>query len=231
MASGPITAWQMEEEKVEVETDILFLVSKITADGDCTQEIKWVLLCRKVMTNLDSVLKSRDINLPTKVIQSRLWSSPGVTYGCERWTIKKAELIPLNCGTFKLVLEKTPESPLDSKEIKPVNLQVDQPWIFTWITDAKAAAAAAKLLQLCLTLCDLIDGSPPGSPVPGILQARTLEWVAIAFSDAKAEAPVFWSSDVNRWLIGKVPDTGKDWGQKEKEASEDEIVGQHHWCN
>ena len=79
------------------------------------------------MTNLDSVLKSRDINLPTKVIQSRLWSFPGVTYGCENWTIKKAELIPWNCGTFKLVLEKTPESPLDSKEIKPVSLQVDQP--------------------------------------------------------------------------------------------------------
>ena len=81
------------------------------------------------------------------------------------------------------MLEKTSESPLDSKEIKPVNLKGDQPWIFTRITDTEA------------------------------------------------EAPVFWSSDVNRWLIGKVPDAGKDWGQKEKRASEAEMVGQHHCFN
>ena len=81
------------------------------------------------------------------------------------------------------VLEKTPQSPLDSKEIKPVNLKGDQPWIFTGRTDAGA------------------------------------------------EAPVFWSSDVNRQLIGKVPDAGNDWGQKEKRALEDEMAGLHYWCN
>ena len=82
-----------------------------------------------------------------------------------------------------MVLEKTPQSPLDSKEIKPVNLKGNQPWIL------------------------------------------------IGRTDAEAEAQVFWSSDANRWLIEKVPDAGKDWGQKEKRASEDEMAGRHHWCN
>ena len=88
-----------------------------------------------------------------------------------------------NWCLWTAVLEKTPESPTDSKEIKPVNLKWDQPWIFTGRTDAEA------------------------------------------------EAPVFWSSDANRWLFGKVPDAGNDWGGKEKRASDDEMAGQHHPCN
>ena len=84
---------------------------------------------------------------------------------------------------WTVVLEKTPESPLDSKEIKPVNPKGNQSWIF------------------------------------------------IGRNDADVETPAFWSSDVNSWLIGKVPDAGKDWGQKEKRASEDEMAGWHHWCN
>ena len=92
MASGSITAWQMEEEKVEVVTDFLFSGSKITEDGDCSHEIRrLVLLGRKAMTNLNSVLKSRDITLPTKVHTVQAMVSPVVTYGCESWTIKKAE--------------------------------------------------------------------------------------------------------------------------------------------
>ena len=84
------------------------------------------------------------------------------------------------------MLEKTLSSPLDCKEIQPVHPKGDQSWVFIGGTDveAAAAAAAAKSLQSCPTLCDLIDGSPPGSPVPGILQPRTLEWVAISFSNA-----------------------------------------------
>ena len=110
---------------MNVVTDFLFLVSKITSDGDCSHEIKrCLILGRKAMTNLDS----RGITLPTKVCV--------VMYGCEGWTINKA------------------------------------------------AGAAAKLLQSYPTLCDPIDGSPPDSPVPGILQARTLESVAISFSNA-----------------------------------------------
>ena len=109
--------------------------SKITADGDCSHEVKRrLLLGRKAMTNLDNILKSRDITLPTKVHLVKAVVSPVVMYGCESWTIRQA------------------------------------------------AAAAAKSLQSCPTLCDPRDDSPPGSPVPGILQARTLEWVAISFS-------------------------------------------------
>ena len=122
MASGPITSWQIEGEKVEVMTYFLFLGSKITVDDDCSHEIRRQLfLGRKAMTNLDSMLKSRDITLPTKVLIVEAMVFPGVTYGCESWTIKKA------------------------------------------------AAAAAKSLQSCLTLCNPMDCSPPGSSVHRIL--------------------------------------------------------------
>ena len=92
MASGPITSWQIEGEKLEVVTDFLFLDSKITAAGDCSHEIRrWFLLRRKTMTNLDSMLKSRDVTLLTKVHIVKAMVFPVVTYGCESWTIKKAE--------------------------------------------------------------------------------------------------------------------------------------------
>ena len=93
MASGPITSWQIDEETVETVADFIFWVSKITADGDCSHEIKRRLfLGRKVMTNLDSILQSRDITLPTKVRLVKAMVFPVVMYGCESWTIKKAEL-------------------------------------------------------------------------------------------------------------------------------------------
>ena len=89
MASGPITSWQIDGETA---ADFIFLGSKITADGDCTHEIKrCLLLGRKVITNLDSILKSRDITLPTKVHLVKAMVFPGVMYGCESWTMKKAE--------------------------------------------------------------------------------------------------------------------------------------------
>ena len=131
MASDPITSWQIDGETVETMRDFILGGSKITADGDHSHEIKRrLLLGRKVLTNLDSILKSRDITLLTKVHLVKAMAFPVVMYGCA------------------------------------------------------AAAAAAKSLQLCPTLYDPIDGSPPGSPIPGILQARTLEWVAISFSNA-----------------------------------------------
>ena len=138
MKSSPITSWQIDGETMETVTDFIILGSKITADSDCSHEIKRRLfLGRKVMTNLESIFKSRDITLSTKVRLVKAMVFPVVVYGCESWTIKKA-----------------------------------------------AATAAAKSLQSCPTLCDPIDGSPPGSPVRGILQARKLEWVAISFSNA-----------------------------------------------
>ena len=92
MASGPITSWQIDGETVETVTDFMFLGSKITADGDCSHKIKrHLLLGRKAMTNLDSILKSRDITLPTKVHLVKVMVFPVVMYGCESWTIKKAE--------------------------------------------------------------------------------------------------------------------------------------------
>ena len=92
MTSGPITSWQIDGETVETVLDFIFLGSKITADGDCSHEIKrCLLLGRKVMTNLDSIFKSRDITLPNKVRLVKAMVFPVVTYGCESWTVKKAE--------------------------------------------------------------------------------------------------------------------------------------------
>ena len=109
MASGPITSWEIDGETV---TDFIFLGSKITADGDCSHEIKrCLLLGRKVTTNLESVLKSRDITLPTKVHLVKAMVFPIVMYGCESWTV---------------MLEKTLESPLDCKEITPANPEGNQ---------------------------------------------------------------------------------------------------------
>ena len=136
MASGPITSWQIDGETVEIVTDFIFLGSKITADGDCSHEIKrHLLLGRKVMTNLDSIFKSRDITLPTKVHLVKAMVFPVVTYTCESWTIKKAAHWRID----PMVLEKTCESPLDYK-VKSVNPKGNQPWIFIGSTDAEVEA-------------------------------------------------------------------------------------------
>ena len=101
MASNPITSWQIDGETMETVRDLIFWGSKITADGDCSHEIKRHLLLRKkVMTNLDSILKSRDIILPTKVHLVKAMVFPVVMYGCESWTVKKAELRRI--GAFEL---------------------------------------------------------------------------------------------------------------------------------
>ena len=102
MASSPITSWEIDGETVETVSDFIFLGFKITADGDCSHEIKrCLLLGRKAMTNLDSMFKSRHITLPTKVLLAKAMVFPVVMYGCESWTVKKAEskeLMLLNCG-------------------------------------------------------------------------------------------------------------------------------------
>ena len=114
MASGSITSWQIDGETVEAVSDFIFGGSKVTADGDCSQEIKRCsLLGRKVMTNLDSILKRRDITLPTKVQLVKAMVFPVVMYGGESWTVKKVK----NWCFWTVVLEKTLESPLDCKEI------------------------------------------------------------------------------------------------------------------
>ena len=134
MASGPIALWQIDGETV---SDFIFLGSKIMADGDCSHEVKRrLLLGRKVMTNLDSILKSRDITLPTKVRLVKAMVSPVVMYGCESWTVKKAECRRIDA--FELWCWRTLESPLDCKEIQPVHSEGDQPWDFFGRNDAKA---------------------------------------------------------------------------------------------
>ena len=120
MASGPITWWQKTWETMETVKDFIFLGSKITAGGKCNHEIKICLLPgRKAMTNLDSILKSRDITWPTEVHLVKAMVFPVVMYGCESWTIRKAQYQRIKA--FELWLEKTLENPLHCKEIKSVN--------------------------------------------------------------------------------------------------------------
>ena len=137
MASGPITSWEIDGETVETASDFIFGGSRITADGDCSHEIKrCLLLGRKAMTNLDSILKSRDITLPTKVRLVQAMVFPVVMYGCESWTVKKAECQRIDA--FELwCWRRLLRVPLDCKEIQPVHSE-DQPWDFFGRNDAKA---------------------------------------------------------------------------------------------
>ena len=136
MASGPITSWEIDGETVETVSDFILGGSRITADGDCSHEIKRrLLLRRKVMTNLDSIFKSRDITLPTKVHLVKAMVFPVVMYGCENCEESWA---PNNWCFWTVVLEKTLESPLACKEIQLVHSEGDQPWDFFGRNDAKA---------------------------------------------------------------------------------------------
>ena len=120
MASGPITSWEIDGETMETVTDFLFLSSKVTADGDFSHEIKrCLLLGRKAMTNLDSILKSRDITLPIKVRLVEAMLFPVVICGCESWTIKKAEC--RRTDAFELWCWRRLKSPLDCQEIQLVH--------------------------------------------------------------------------------------------------------------
>ena len=127
MASGPITSFQIDRETMETVTDFIFLASKITADGNCSHEIKrCLLLGRKAMTNIDSILKSRDITLPAMVHMVKAMVFPVVMYGCENWTIKKAEHQRIDA--FELwCWRRLLKSSVDCKKIKPVNSKGNQP--------------------------------------------------------------------------------------------------------
>ena len=178
MASGPITSWQIHGKQWKL-ADFIFGGSKITAYGDCSHEIKrCLLLVRKVMTNLDSILKSRDIILSTKAYLVKAMVFPVVMYGCESWTIKKAEL---------------------------------------WRMDAFELWCWRRLLRVPWT-ARKSNQSIPKEISPGC-------------SEAEAETPILWPPNVKSWLVWKDPDAGKDWGQKEKGTTEDEMVGWHHQLN
>ena len=179
MASSPITSWQID---VETMTEFISGGSKITADGDCSHEIKrHLLLGRKTMTKLDSILKSRhSFADKDPACQSCGFSSTHVWM----WELDYNESwVPKNWCFWTVVLEKTLESPLDCKKLQPVHPKGNQSWIF------------------------------------------------IGRTGAEAETPILWSPDAKNWLIGKDPDTGKDWRQEEKGTTEHKMVGWHHWLN
>ena len=131
MAFSLITSWQIDGENMETVTDFIFLGSKVTVDSDCSHQFKrQLLLGSKSMTDLDSVLKTRDLTLRQSP-SSRSYGFSSCHYGCESWTIKKWSI-------QTMVLEKTLEGPLDCKEFKPVNPKGNQPWIIIGKTDAEA---------------------------------------------------------------------------------------------
>ena len=161
-------------------TDRIFLDSKITADSDCSHEIKrCLLLGRKAMTNPDSVIKKWRYHFANEdpCSQSYGFSSSHV----RKWEVDHKGSMPKNWRLW--IVLKTLESPLDCKEIKPVNPKGNQFWMF------------------------------------------------IRRTDVEAETPILWPPDAKSWLIREDPDAGKEWGQKEKGATEDETVGWHHWLN
>ena len=140
MASGPITSWQIDWETMETVKDFIFRGSKVTADGVCSYEIKrCLLLGRKAMTNLNSILKSRAITLLAEVrlVKAMVFPVMYVMYACESFTIKESWVLKHWCF-WNVILEKTLESPLDCKKIKPVNPKGNQPLIFIGRTDAEA---------------------------------------------------------------------------------------------
>ena len=140
MASSPITSWQINGETMKTATDFIFLGSKITADGDCSHEIKRrLLLGRKAMTNLDSILKSKDLTLPTKVCLVKAMVFPSSHVWMWELDYKESQA-PKNWCFWTVVLEKTLQSPLACKEIQPVHPKGNQSWIFTGRTDAEAEA-------------------------------------------------------------------------------------------
>ena len=137
MASSPIVSWQIDGETVGTVKNFILGGSKITADGDCSHEIKiCLILGRKAVTNLDRILKSRDITLPTKVHLVKAMVFSVVLYGCESWTVMEAECQRVDA--FELwCWRRLLESPLDCKEIQPVYPEGDQSWVFIGRTDAE----------------------------------------------------------------------------------------------
>ena len=184
MASGPITSWEIDGETVETVSDFIFGGSKITADGDCSHEAKRrLLLGKKVMTNLDSIFKSRDITLPTKVRLVKAMVFPVVMYQCENCTVKKAE-----CR------------------------RIDAFELWCWRRLLRVPWTARRSIQ-------------------SILKEISPGWSVVGGTDIEAEPPILWPPHAKSWLIVKDSDAGKDWGQKEKWTTEDEMVGWHYWLN
>ena len=184
MASGPINSWQIDVKTMETVTDFIFLGSKITADGDCRHEIKrHLVLGRKAMTQLDSILKSIDIILPKKVHIIKAMVFPLVIYGCETWTTEKAE-----------------HGKIDAFELWCWRRLLTGPW-----TARKSNQSVLKEIN-------------PEYSLEGLVLKLKLQYFGHLMEGAS-------------WFTGKDCDAGKDWGQKEKGAAENEMIRQHYQLN
>ena len=183
MASSPITLWQIDGETMETVRGFIFEVPKSLQMVTAAMKFKrHLLLGRKVMTNLDSILKSRDLTLLTNVHLVKAMVFPAVMYGCECWIIKTAEC--WRTDAFELLYwRRLLRVPLDNKRIQPVHPE------------------------------------------------RNKSWIYIGRTDAEAEAPILWPSEVKNWLFGKDLDAEKDWRQEEKETTENEMIWWHHRLN
>ena len=173
MASSCITSWQIDEKTIETVTDFIFLGFKITADGACSHEIKrHLLLGRKAVANLDSIVKSRDITLLTKFHLVKAMAFPVVMYRCESWTLKKA------CFQI-VVLDKTLESLLTleiSRETKLVNPKGNKSWISVGRTDAEAPILWSPDMKSWLTGKDLDVGKDWGHEEKGVTEDKIVAW-------------------------------------------------------
>ena len=213
MACGPITSWEIDGETVETVSDFILGGSKITADGDCSHEIKRrLLLRRKVMTNLDSIFKSRDITLPTKVRLVKAMVFPVVMYGCESWTVNKS-WAPKNWCFWTVVLEKTLESPLDCKEIQLVHSKGDQPWDFFGRNDAKAETPVFWPPHATSWLIDSDAGRDWGPEEKGTTEDEMAGW------HHRLDGREFeWTLGVGNGQGGLV--CCNSWGRKESDTTE-----------
>ena len=213
MISDPITSWQTDGETMATVRDFILGGSKITADGDCSHEIKRsLLLGRKPMTNLDSVLKSRDITFPTKVHLVKGMFFPVVMYGCESWTIDT--WAPKNWCFWIVALEKTVESPLGCKEIQPVHSKGNQSWIIMRRTHVEAET---PILWSPDTKNWLIGKDPDAGKdwrweEKGMIEDEMVGWHY--WHDGHE-----WVSSGSWWWTGKLA-CRSSWGWKESDMTE-----------
>ena len=184
---------------------LYYLGSKSTADGDCCDEIKrCLLLGRKVMTNIDSILKSRDIPLPTKVCLVKVMVFPVVMCGRESWTIKKAERRRIDAFELwcwrRLLRVLWTSSKSNQSILKEISLG------FSW----------KKWCFLIVVLKKILEGPLDCKEVQPVHPKGDQSWIFIGRTDAEAETPILWPPDVRSWLISKDPDAGKNWRQEKR---------------
>ena len=247
MASGPITSWQIDGETMETVTDFIFLGSKITADGDCSQEIKrHLLLGRKAMTNLDSILKSRDITLPTKVSTVKAMAFAVVMYGCEFSSVTQScptLCNPMNCSTPSLPVHHQlpdsiqthvhwvgdaiqPSDPLLSPSPPALNLSQYQGLfqiygfssghVWMWELDYKESWVLKNWCFWTVVLEKILESPLDCKEIKPVNPKGDQSWIFIGRTDVDVETPILWPLDVKSWLIRKFLRVGKIEGRRKR---------------